>query len=61
MEVTIPARLRAAIYIIIVLGTSVIVPLNVAGIISDVAFSVWTSLAGAGSLLAALNIQKGAK
>lgn len=57
MNINFPYRVRAAIYIIVVLGTSVMVPLNVAHIVSDVAFQVWTSVSGAASLLAAINVQ----
>ena len=58
MEITFPPKVRAAIYVIVVMGTAVIVPLNVADIISDVVFQVWTSVSGAASLLAALNVSK---
>lgn len=55
MQINLPYKIRAAIYIIVVLGTSIIVPLNVAHIVSDVLFQVWTSVSGAASLLAAFN------
>lgn len=58
MELTFPPKVRAAIYVIVVLGTSIIVPLNVANIVSDVVFQVWTSVSGAASLLAALNVSR---
>lgn len=58
MDVGFPASVRKAIYIIVVLGTAVAVPLNVAGIMPDVWFAVWTSVAGAASGLAALNTPK---
>lgn len=61
MELTFPPKVRAAIYVIVVMGTAVIVPLNVADIINDVAFQVWTSVSGAASLLAALNINRSSK
>ncbi len=53
-----PPRVRATIYVLVVMGTAVLVPLNVAGIISDVVMSVWTSVSGAASLLAALNVSR---
>lgn len=58
MEIIFPPKVRAAIYILVVIGTAVLVPLNVAGIVSDVILSVFTSVAGAASGLAALNINK---
>ena len=62
MELNFPPKVRAAIYILVVLGTSVLVPLNVAHVVNDVVLSVWTSVSGAASLLAALNVNtKGTK
>ena len=58
MTLNLPYKVRAAIYIIIVLGTAVIVPLNSAGVLNDTVLAVWSSLAGAGSLLAVLNVSK---
>ena len=58
MEVIFPPRVRATIYILVVLGSAVLVPLNLAHVVSDVVFAVWTSVAGAASGLAALNIQR---
>lgn len=56
MEVIFPPKVRVAIYLVVVLGTAALVPLNVAGEISDTIMSVWTSVAGAASALAALNV-----
>lgn len=56
MKLNLPYKVRAGIYVVVVLGTAVIVPLNTAGILPDVVLAVWSSLAGAASLLAALNI-----
>jgi len=56
MQLNPSPKVRAAIYIAVVIGTSVIVPLHQAGVVSDVIFSVWTSVAGAASLLAAINV-----
>jgi hypothetical protein len=58
MDIMFPRRVRAAIYITVVLGTAVLVPLNVAGAVSDLVMSVWTSVAAAASALAALNVSK---
>lgn len=58
MQLTFPPKVRAAIYVIVVMGTAVLVPLNVANIVNDVVMSVWTSVSGAASLLAALNVSK---
>jgi len=56
MKLNLPYKIRAGIYVAVVLGTAVIVPLNTAGVLSDVVLAVWSSLAGAASLLAALNV-----
>lgn len=61
MELNLPPKVRAAIYIIVVLGTATLVPLNVAGVVDNVILSVWTSVAGAASLLAALNVNTKSK
>ncbi len=59
MDIIFPAKVRAAIYIIVVIGTAVLVPLNVGGVVSDLILAVWTSVAGAASGLAALNVNTG--
>jgi len=58
MDINFPPVVRKAIYIAVVIGTAVIVPLNVANIVPDVAMNVWNSVAGAASLLAAFNVSK---
>lgn len=58
MDVVFPPKVRATIYVIVVLGTAVLVPLNVADVVSDLVMSVWTSVAGAASALAALNVTR---
>lgn len=58
MEIIFPPKVRAAIYIVVVMGTAVLVPLNLADIVSDLIMAVWTSVAGAASALAALNVSK---
>ncbi len=55
MDLNLPPKVRATIYVIVVLGTATLVPLNIAHIVDDVVMSVWTSVSGAASLLAALN------
>lgn len=59
MNINLPYQVRAAIYVSVVLGTAVLVPLNVAGLVNDVVMSVWTSVAGAASALAAINVTPG--
>lgn len=56
MDLNPPPKVRATIYVIVVLGTALLVPLNVAGVVSDVVMSVWTSVSAAASLLAAVNV-----
>lgn len=56
MEINLPSRIRAVIYICVVLGTAIVVPLHAAKEISDLFLNVWTSVAGAASGLALLNV-----
>lgn len=58
MSINLPHNVRVAIYIIVVLGTAVLVPLNLYGVVNEVIMAVWTSVSGAASLLAAFNVQK---
>lgn len=58
MDIVFPPKVRAIIYIVVVLGTAVLVPLNAAGVVSDLIMSVFTSVAGAASALAALNVNR---
>ncbi len=58
MDIVFPPKVRAAIYVIVVLGTAILVPLNVADVVSDLVMSVFTSVAGAASALAALNVKE---
>lgn len=58
MDIMFPPKVRATIYVLVVLGTAVLVPLNVAGVVNDLIMSVWTSVCGAASALAALNVSK---
>lgn len=58
MEVGFPASVRKVIYVVVVLVTAVLVPLNLGGVVPDLWFAVWTSVAGAASGLAALNTPK---
>lgn len=51
-----PDKVRKAIYVIVVLGTAVIVPLHAAGVVSALILALWTSISGAASGLAALNV-----
>lgn len=56
MDVLFPPKVRAAIYILVVLGTAVLVPMHTGEVVSDLLFNVFTSVAGAASALAALNV-----
>lgn len=58
MDIIFPPRVRAMIYVIVVLGTAVLVPLNIGGVVSDLVMSVWTSVSAAASALAALNVNR---
>lgn len=49
-------KVRAIIYITVVMGTAILVPLNAGQVVSDLVMNVWTSVAGAASALAAFNI-----
>jgi hypothetical protein len=56
MDLNPPRKVRAALYITVVMGTAVLVPLNLAGVVSDTVMAVWTSVSGAASMLAAFNV-----
>lgn len=58
MDIIFPARVRAVIYILVVIGTAALVPLHAGNVVSDLLFNVWTSVAGAASALAALNVAR---
>ena len=58
MDINPPAKVRAAIYVAVVLGTAILVPLHASNVVSDLVFNVWTSVTGAASALAALNVSK---
>lgn len=58
MDLNPPSKVRAIVYVIVVLGTAVLVPLNVASEVSDTVMSVWTSVSGAASGLAYLNVKR---
>lgn len=58
MEIIFPPKVRATIYVLVVLGTAVLVPLNAGDIVNDLVMSVWTSLCGAASALAAFNVTR---
>lgn len=57
-DFNLPPKARKIIYIAVVMTSAVLVPLNVAGVVNDVFMSVWTSVSGAASLLAVLNVAK---
>lgn len=56
MKITLPYKVRACIYIAVVLGTAVLVPLHSANVVTDVVMNVWMSVSGAASALAFLNV-----
>lgn len=58
MDILFPSKVRAFIYIVVVIGTAVLVPLHAGQAVSDLVFNVWTSVAGAASALAALNVNR---
>lgn len=56
MQLNPSPKVRAMIYVLVVLGTAVFVPLHAAHAISDLVFNIWSSVSGAASLLAAVNV-----
>lgn len=58
MEVNFPAAVRQTIYVVVVIGTAIVVPLNASALIPDWVALVWNSVAGAASLLALGNVNK---
>lgn len=57
-DFNLPPKVRKIVYIAVVMISAVLVPLNVAGVVNDVIMSIWTSVSGAASLLAVLNVAK---
>lgn len=58
MDIIFPPKVRATIYVLVVIGTAVLVPLHAGEVVSDLVFNVFTSVAGAASALAALNVSR---
>lgn len=58
MQINPSPKIRATLYIAVVLGTAIIVPLNAGGVINNLVLAVWTSVSGAVSALAAFNVTK---
>jgi hypothetical protein len=56
VSINLSPKVRQGIYLVVVFGTALLVPLNQAGLIPEVAMAVWTSVAGAASALAAFNV-----
>lgn len=56
MKLDLPRKVRAAIYILVTIGTAVLVPLETLSLLPVWLLPVWTSVAGAASLLASLNL-----
>lgn len=58
MDIIFPPKVRATIYVLVVMGTAVLVPLHAGHVVSDLIFNIWTSVTGAASALAALNVSR---
>lgn len=58
MRIELSYKIRAIVYVLVVIGTAILVPLNAGGVVSELVMNVWTSLAGAASMLAALNVTR---
>jgi hypothetical protein len=61
MEILFPPKVRATIYVLAVVGTAVLVPLHAGNVVNDLVLNVWTSVTGAVSALAALNVSRSSK
>lgn len=53
-----PPVVRKTIYVIVVMGTAVVTPLDALHMVPQYVGIIWSSVAGAASLLAALNVNK---
>lgn len=58
MDIIFPPKVRATIYVLVVLITAVLVPLDAANVVSHLVMSVWMSISGAASALAGFNVIK---
>lgn len=56
MTLNLPRKVRATIYVLVTIGTAIIVPLEALAMLPVWALPVWTSVAGAASGLAAFNV-----
>jgi hypothetical protein len=56
MQLNPPPKVRATIYITVVMGTALLLPLHAGEVVRDLWMNVWTSVSAAASLLAALNV-----
>lgn len=56
MDINLSPKTRQLIYIVVVMGTSVIVPLHQFHVVSDLVMAVWSGFSGSASLLAAFNV-----
>lgn len=55
-DLALSPNIRKAIYIVVVMGTAIIVPLDQLAMIPTYVSTIWSSVAGAASLLAAFNV-----
>lgn len=58
MSLNPPRKIRVAIYVTAVMGTAVLVPLDLAGVTPSVVLAVWASVSGAACMLAKVNATK---
>lgn len=56
LDLNLSPSVRKVIYVVVVMGTALVVPLGAAEVVNDTVVLVWTSLSGAASLLARLNV-----
>lgn len=58
MQLNPPPKVRKAIYVTAFMGTALLAPLDLAGVIPHVVLAVWSSVSGAACLLAGVNVPK---
>ena len=59
MEVNLPYQVRAALYILLMIGGPLLIALNSWGLVDAIGVNLWLGISSAIALIAQLNISKG--
>ena len=59
MKLEIPYKIRATLYILLMIGGPLLIALNSWGLVDAIGFNLWLGISSAIALIAQLNISKG--